>query len=56
MSVRNTIFHREHAERDRVFTGWDTFLAFLNELLELPPGGQSQMFERMAKLLNYYTT
>ncbi len=53
--IRNTIFHREHGERDRAFVNWFAFLSFLNELLAVPPRGQNQMFERMADLLNTYT-
>lgn len=53
--IRNTIFHREHAERDRVFSDWNGFLVFLNELLETRPKGQSQMFQRMADLMNQHT-
>ncbi len=49
--IRNTVFHREHGERDRAFA----FLPFLNELLAVPPRRQNQMSERMADLLNTYT-
>lgn len=54
-SLRNTVFYREHAERDRVFRRWDGFLAFLNELLEAQPSGQHLMFQRLAELLNVHT-
>lgn len=53
--IRNTIFNREHAERDRVFAGWRGFLVFLNELLEARPQGQNQMFQRVAELMNQHT-
>ena len=53
-TIRNNVFQREHAERDRVFSSWNGFLSFLNELLETKPKGQHQMFERMADLMNSY--
>lgn len=53
--IRNTVFHREHGDRDRVFDGWEGFLIFLNELLELQPRGQTQMFQHLAELLSAHT-
>lgn len=53
--IRNTIFYREHAERDRSFANWEQFLLFLNDLLKIPPRGQQATFTRMYELLIDYT-
>lgn len=54
--IKNTIFYREHADRDRVFADWRSFLVFLNELLETRPQGQNRMFQYMADLMNEHTS